>query len=156
MKNYYLILIENFIGIGYLTLFLIGFFADSLNFMNIGGIGMLLFMFIMIKGQPKNLSSFLSMCGIGSLIGYFISQWWLGLFWVSALFCAGQLFGIIALIKNKRQIIEKVEEQKIGNQELFKFAMTGKTTDPDKIAIIEILFFTGLIIGPYLIDNIIR
>ena len=156
MKNYYLILIENFIGIGYLILFLIGYFTDSFNFMNIGGIGMLLFMFIMIKGQPKNLSSFVFICGIGSLMGYFISKWWLGLFWVSALFSAGQLFGIIALIKNKRHIIEKVEEQKIGNQELFKFAMSGKTTDPDKIAIIEILFFIGLIIGPYLIANIIK
>ena len=156
MKNYYLILIENFIGIGYLILFLIGFFTDNLNYINIGGIGMLLFMFIMIKEQPKNLSSFVFMCGIGSLIGYFISKWWLGLFWVSAFFSAGQLFGIFALVKNKRQIIEKVEEQKIGNQELLKFAMTGKTTDPDKIAIIEILFFIGLIIGPYLIDNIIK
>jgi hypothetical protein len=156
MKNYYLILIENFIGIGYLTLYLIGFFTDTLNLLNIGGIGMLLFMFIMIKGQPKNLSSFLFVCGIGSLIGYFISKWWLGLFWVSAPFSAGQLFGIIALIKNKRQLIEQVEEHKIGNQELFKFAMTGKTTDPDKLAIIEILFFIGLIIGPYLITNVIK
>ena len=156
MKNYYLILIENFIGIGYLILFLIGFFTDNLNYINIGGIGMLLFMFIMIKEQPKNLSSFVFMCGIGSLIGYFISKWWLGLFCVCAFFSAGQLFGIFALVKNKRQIIEKVEEQKIGNQELLKFAMTGKTTDPDKIAIIEILFFIGLIIGPYLIDNIIK
>ena len=147
MKNYYLILIENFIGIGYLTLFLIGFFTDNLNFMNIGGIGMLIFMFIMIKGQPKNLSSFLFTCGIGSVIAYFVSKWWLGLFWVSAFFSAGQLFGII---------IDQVEEQKIGTEDLFKYAMTGKTTDPDRISIIEIIFFIGLIIGPYLIANIIK
>lgn len=153
MKNYYLILIENFIGIGYLTLFLIGFFTDNLNFMNIGGIGMLIFMFIMIKGQPKNLSSFLFMCGIGSVIAYFVSKWWLGLFWVSAFFSAGQLFGIIALIKSKKQIIEQVEEQKIGTEDLFKFAMTGKTTDPDRISILEIMFFIGLLIGPYLFAN---
>lgn len=156
MKNYYLILFENFIGIGYLILFLIGFFTDNLNYINIGGIGMLLFMFIMIKEQPKNLSSFVFMCGIGSFIGYFISKYWLGLFWVSAFFSAGQLFGIFALVKNKSQIIEKVEEQKIVNQELLKFAMTGKTADPDKIAIIEILLFIVLIIGPYLINNIIK
>jgi hypothetical protein len=156
MKNYYLILIENFIGIGYLILFLFGFFTANLNFNYIGGMGMLIFMFIMIKGQPKNLSSFLFMCGIGSVVGYFISKWWLGLFWVSAFFSAGQLFGIIALIKNKKQIIDQVEEQRIETEDLFKFTMTGKTADPDKISIIEILFFIGLIIGPYLIANYIN
>jgi hypothetical protein len=153
MKNYYLILIENFIGIGYLILFLLGFFTDNLNFIHIGGIGMLIFMFIMIKGQPKNLSSFLFMCVIGSVAGYFISKWWLGLFWVSAFFSAGQLFGIIALLKNRKQIIDQVEEQKNDTEDLFKFAMTGKTANPDKISIIEILFFIGLLIGPYLFAN---
>jgi len=156
MKNYYLILIENFIGIGYLTLFLIGFFTNTLNLLNIGGIGMILFMLIMIKEMPKNLFSFLFMCGIGSIIGYLISKWWLGLFWVSAIFTAGQLSGIIVLIKYKRQLIEQVEELKIVNHELLKFAMTGKTTDPDKLAIIEVLLFIGLIIGPCLITNVIN
>lgn len=156
MKNYYLILIENFIGIGYLSLFLIGFFTDNLSFINIGGIGMLIFMFIMVKGQPKNLSSFLFMCGIGSVIAYFVSKWWLGLFWISAFFSAGQLFGIITLIKNKKQIIDQVEELKVGTEDLIKFVTTGKATAPDRISIIEILLFIGLIIGPYLIVNIIK
>lgn len=156
MKNYYLILIENFIGIGYLILFLLGFFTDNLNFYHIGGIGMLIFMFIMIKGQPKNLSSFLFMCGIGSVIAYFVSKWWLGLFWVSTFFSAGQLFGIIALIKNKKQIINQVEEQKIGTEDLVKSAITGKTTDTDSISIIEIMFFIALLIGPYLFANNLR
>jgi hypothetical protein len=153
MKNYYLILIENFIGIGYLILFLIGFFTDNLNFYHIGGIGMLIFMFIMIKGQPKNLFSFLFMCGIGCVVAYFVSKWWLGLFWVSAFYTVGQLFGIRALIKNKEQLIEQIDEQKIETEDLLKYAMTGKTADPDKIEIIEILFFIGLIIGPYLLAN---
>lgn len=135
MKNYYFILIENFIGIGYLVLYLLGFFADNLNFYCIGGIGMLIFMFIMIKGQPRNLFSFLFVCGIGCIVAYFFSEWWLGLFWVSALYTVGQLFGIRSLLKNKEQI------------------MTGMKSDPDKIELIEILFFIGLLIGPYLFAN---
>lgn len=141
MKNYYLILIENFIGIGYLILFLLGFFTDNLNFYHIGGIGMLIFMFIMIKGQPKNLFSFLFMCGIGCVVAYFVSKWWLGLFWVSAFYTVGQLFGIRALLKNKEQI---------KNMNLANFAMSGMKSVPDKIGLIEILFFIGLLIGPYL------
>ena len=72
MKNYYLILIEHFIGIGYLILFLLGFFTDNLNFYHIGGVGMLIFMFIMVKGSSKNLTTFLIACGIGALIAYFV------------------------------------------------------------------------------------
>lgn len=144
MKNYYLILIENFIGIGYLILFLLGFFTDNLNFYHIGGIGMLIFMFIMIKGQPKKLFSFLFTCVIGCVVAYFVSNWWLGLFWVSAFYTAGQLFGIIALIKNKEQI---------KNANLANFAMSGMNSDPDKIQIIEILFFAGLLLVPYLLGN---
>ena len=144
MKNYYLILIENFIGIGYLILFLIGFFTDNQSFYHIGGIGMLIFMFIMIKGQPKNLFSFLFMCGIGCVVAYFVSKWWLGLFWVSAFYTAGQLFGISALIKNKEQI---------RNMNLANFAMSGMKSDPDKLGLIEILFFIALLVGPYLFAN---
>lgn len=153
MKNYYLILIENFIGIAYLILFLIGFLGDNLNFMNIGGIGMLIFMFIMIMEQPKNLSSFLFMCSIGAVVAYFVSVWWLGIYWVSAFFSAGQLFGIIALIKNKKQLIDLVESKKIETDDLLKFALTGKTTDPDKISFIEIMFFVALLVSPYLLSN---
>lgn len=144
MKNYYLILIENFIGIGYLILFLIGFFTDNQSFYHIGGIGMLIFMFIMIKGQPKNLFSFFFMCGIGCVVAYFVSKWWLGLFWVSAFYSTGQLFGIIALIKNKEQI---------RNMNLANFAMSGMKSDPDKLGLLEILFFIALLIGPYLLAN---
>lgn len=153
MKSYYLILIENFVGIIYLILFLLGFFTDNLNFYHIGGIGVLIFMFIMIKGQPKNLFSFLIICGIGCLIAYFVSKWWLGIFWVSAFFTVGQLFGIRALLKSKKQLITQIDEQTIETEDLFKYAMTGKTADPDKIEIIEILFFLGLILGPYLLAN---
>lgn len=144
MKNYYFILIENFIGIGYLILFLFGFFTDNLNFYHIGGIGMLIFMFIMIKGQPKNLFSFLLMCGIGCVFAYFVSEWWLGLFWVSAFYTFGQLFGIITLLKNK---------ERIKNMNLVSYAMSGMKSSPDKIELIEILFFIGLLIGPYLFAN---
>jgi two-component system chemotaxis response regulator CheB len=59
MKNYYLILMENFIGIGYLVLFLLGFFTDNLNFYHIGGIGVLIFMFIMIKVLVVDDSAFM-------------------------------------------------------------------------------------------------
>jgi hypothetical protein len=144
MKNYYLILMENFIGIGYLVLFLLGFFTDNLNFYHIGGIGVLIFMFIMIKGQPKNLFSFLFMCGIGCVVAYFMSKWWLGLFWVSAFYTTGQLFGISALLKNKKQI---------KNMNHANFAMSGMKSNPDKIGPVEILFFIGLLIGPYLFAN---
>jgi len=136
MKSYFLILIENFIGIGYLILFLFGFFNDNLNLTIIGGIGMLIFMFIMIREQPKNLTSFLFMCVIGSLVAYFVSKWWLGLFWVSAFFSAGQFFSIIALLKNKKQIIYQAENKM-----------------NEKISFIEILSFTGLLIGPVLLAN---
>lgn len=141
MKNYYLILIENFIGIGYLILFLFGLFTDNLNFYHIGGIGMLIFMFIMIKGQPKNLFSFLLMCGIGCVVAYFVSKWWLGLFWISAFYTVGQSFGIRALFKKKEQI---------KNMNLANYVMSRKKSNPDKIRLIEILFFIGLLIGPYL------
>ena len=101
MKNYYLILIEHFIGIGYLILFFIGSFANYTTLYYTGGIGMFLFILIMVKGQPKNLSSFLFMCLLGSIIAYFISNWWSGLFWMSAIFTVGQIFGMSALIKSK-------------------------------------------------------
>jgi|GEM_PF-967349 len=144
MKNYYLVLIEHFIGIWYLILFLFGFFTDNQSLYHIGGIGMLIFMFIMIKGQPKNLFSFLFVCGIGCVVAYFISKWWLGLFWVSAFYTIGQIFGISALIKNKEQV---------KNMNLANFAMSGMKSDPDKLRLIEILFFIALLVGPYLIAN---
>ncbi|NGX84874.1 hypothetical protein [Aequorivita sp. KMM 9714] len=151
MKNYYLILIENFIGIGYLILFLFGFFTNNLNLYHIGGIGMIIFMLIIIKGQPKNLTSFLIICGIGSIVAYFVSNWWVGLFWASAFFSVGQVFGIIALIRNREFIIKEVENQKIKTKDLVKFAVTGKAPDPDKLSIIEVLLFFSLIIIPYLL-----
>lgn len=144
MKNYYLILIENFIGIGYLILFLFGFFTDNLNFYHIGGIGMLIFIYIMVKGQPKNLFSFLFVCGIGCVFAYFISKWWLGLFWISAFYSVGQLFGVVALIKNREQI---------KTMNLANFALSGMTSDPDKIGLVEILFFIGLLSVPYFFGN---
>lgn len=146
MINYYLILIVNFIGIGYLILFLIGFFSDNLNLFYIGGIGMLIFMFIIIKEQPKNLFSFLFMSGIGCAVAYFVSKWWSGLFLVSAFYTIGQLFGIRTLIKNK---------EKIKNLNLANFAMSGMVSNPDEIKLIEIPFYIVLIIGPYLLANYI-
>lgn len=144
MKNYNLILIEHFVGIGYLILFLVGFFSDNQSFYQIGAIGMLIFMFIMIKGQPKNLSSFLFACAMGCVIAYFVSKWWIGLFWVSAFFTAGQSFGMIELIRNKNQI----QDMNLGD-----FARSGMKSDPDKINLVEIIFFIGLLIGPYLLAN---
>jgi len=144
MKNYYLILIENFIGIGYLILFLIGFFTNNANFYNIGGIGMLIFMFIMIKGSTKNLTTFIFACGIGALIAYFVSKWWIGVFWVSAFFTAGQILSIGAIIKAKDQI---------ENMNLVNYAMSGMDSNSDKIQITEILFFIVLIVGPYFLAN---
>ena len=155
MKNYYFILIENFLGIGYLLLFLFAFFADNPLNIYIGGIGMLVFVFIMIKDESKKLSFFLLICGIGTVIGYFISEWWLGTFWASAFFTAGQIFGIIHLLKNKNQIIDGIENGKIETDDLVKFAMTGKTTDSDKLPQVEILLFIILLIVPYLLSTMV-
>jgi hypothetical protein len=140
MKNYYLTLSENFIGIGYLILFLLGFFKDNMSFYHIGGIGLLIFMFILIKRQPECLFSCLFLWGIGCVVAYFVSNWWLGLFWVSAFYSVGQLFGIRALLKNK---------VKMKNMTLANFARSGMKSNPDKIGLVEVLFFVGLLIGPF-------
>lgn len=144
MKNYYLVLIEHFIGIAYLILFIIGVFTDNQSLYYVGGIGMLIFIFIMIKGQPKNLVSFLFMIGVGCIVAYFISKWWLGLFWISAFFTVGQLFGISALIKNKDQF---------RNLNQVSFENSNMKSNSDKIEFIEILFLIVLLFGPYLVAN---
>jgi len=138
MKSYYLILTENFIGIGYLLLFLIGFFINNLNLYHIGGGGMFIFMLVMIISQSKKLFLFLAICTIGCIVAFFASKWWLGLFWVSSLYSAEQLFGISTLLKNKKKIIEETSK---------------KTTRADNIEISEILFFIALIVVPYLLEK---
>ena len=144
MKSYYLILIENFIGIGYLILFLLGCFSYNTNFYHIGGIGMLLFMFILIKRRPENLFSFLFMWGMGCTVAHFVCNWWSGLFWVSACYTVLQLFGIRALLKNK---------EKIKNRNLISFTRSEIKFTPYKIGLVEMLFFIALLIGPYLFTN---
>lgn len=145
MKNYYLIVAEHFIGLAYLLLFFYGFFTDKELLTNIGGIGTVLFIYIMVKGQAKNLISLIMFSVIFSIIAYFINHWWYGLYWAGAFFSIGQVFGLVALLK--------VDKEQLRNQNLINFGMTGMKSDPDKLGLIEILFFIGLIVGPYLLSN---
>ena len=138
MKNYYLILTKNFLGIGYLLLFLIGFFINDLNLYHIGGGGIFIFMVVMTISQSKKLFLFLFMASIGCIVAFFASKWWLGLFWVSSLYSAEQLFGVSPLLKNKKKLIEGISK---------------KTTIRDNIELSEILFFIALIIAPYVFVN---
>ena len=78
------------------------------------------------------------MASIGCIVAFFASKWWLGLFWVSSLYSAEQLFGVSPLLKNKKKLIEGISK---------------KTTIRDNIELSEILFFIALIIAPYVFVN---
>lgn len=145
MKNYYLVIVLHLIALIYAILFLYGFFKESLNLYLIGGIGLTLFIFIIIKGQLGNLMTFLLACAVGAGIGYAVNNWYEGIFWISFIFTIGQMFGFKALVENRGnvRIMSDVEKNENGN------------TSFDRIGIIEIAFFVALLIAPYYASGVV-
>lgn len=105
MKDYLKIIFIHIIGFVHLWIFLRGFFDKNESYFLFGGTGLFIFIYIMIIGQPRNQNGFLFSLILGSLIGIFISKWYKGFFWVSALFSIGQIPGFIHLIRKSKDAI---------------------------------------------------
>lgn len=105
MKDYFKIILLNTIGFFQLILFFIGFYQNNTHFSFYGGIGMFIFITLMISGQPRNQSGFLFALIIGCIISSFLSRWYNGFFWVSAIFSIGQIPGFVLLLNKRKEMI---------------------------------------------------
>lgn len=139
MKTYLLVTIEHLIGFIYLIAFLMGFFNSDELPMFTGGIGMFLFITIMILDNQSFQKSFLFALFIGSIISAFISNWYYGIFWVSTFFVLGQIPGLIILISKRKQILLESK----NNQVIFESYVAK-----DEITKREITWFIILIFVP--------
>ena len=101
MKNYYLILFENIIGILYMFLFLYGNYVDNEILSLVGGIGTTLFISIITLGQPSKQLTLLFFF----LISLFFTKSWVSIFWVSTFFTFGQIYSMINYVSTREDII---------------------------------------------------
>lgn len=88
-------------------LFVFGEAAESKFFYFIGGIGMVATMLIMIIGDGKKIVSFATAMALGILLGALFFNWYSGLFWITFLFVLGQIFGLIGVLINFRNILSE-------------------------------------------------
>ena len=130
MKNYYLILFENIIGILYMFLFLYGNYVDNEILSLVGGIGTTLFILIITIGQPSKQFMLLFFFSIS----LFFTKSWVSIFWVSTFFTFGQIFSMVNYVSNREDIIP------FGS---------------DNFSRIEIFYFLVLIIVPFFVTKLI-
>jgi hypothetical protein len=130
MKNYYLILFENIIGILYMFLFLYGNYVDNEILSLVGGIGTTLFILIITLGQPSKQFMLLFFFSIS----LFFTKSWVSIFWVSTFFTFGQIFSMVNYVSNREDIIP------FGS---------------DNFSRIEIFYFLVLIIVPFFVTKLI-
>ena len=130
MKNYYLILFENIIGILYMFLFLYGNYVDNEILSLVGGIGTTLFILIITLGQPSKQFMLLFFFSIS----LFFTKSWVSIFWVSTFFTFGQIFSMVNYVSNREDIIP------FGG---------------DNFSRIEIFYFLVLIIVPFFVTKLI-
>lgn len=135
MKDYIKVIIIHIIGFVQLWIFFKGYFNNDESDFIFGGTGLFIFITLMIIDQPRNQNGFLFSLVIGSILGIFISKWFKGFFWVSALFSIGQIPGFIYIISKAKDAIylSKIENP---NQQL---------------SIIDFIPFVCQIIIPYII-----
>jgi len=105
MRSYFLQILENIIGISAGILFIYGFYMENKAILIAAGVGTILFMISQLEGQPRNAGSYFFMLVIGSIVAAFISKWYIGLFWVSAVYAIGQTFGLLKLLANKNELV---------------------------------------------------
>lgn len=131
MKVYYFQVIENLIGISFAILFLFSYFSDNHNLMISCGVGAFVFMTSQLVGQNRNQLSFLMMIVLGAIIGYFVSKWYLGAFWVCSIFSLGQIFGLLRIISSKDSLVQMLKENNM-----------------DKISLKDSIWFISMLVIP--------
>lgn len=111
MKDFLKVIVIHIIGFIHLWTFFNGYLNNNESDFIMGGTGLFIFIYLMIIDQPRNMNGFLFSLVIGSIVAIFISKWYKGFFWVSALYSIGQIPGFIYIISKAREAIylSKVE-----------------------------------------------
>jgi hypothetical protein len=119
LKNYFFLL--NIIGVIYFILFLIGFFTSNSLMYSIGGIGMFLFIRILIIGDQKKIWTLYSAIILFTLLFLlFKVSWYKTFFWITFTFVIGQIIPSLIIIFGGNNLYNSIVE-KAEKYELISF-----------------------------------
>lgn len=138
MKDFFKVILMHIIGFIHLWIFFRGYFNNNESDFILGGTGLFIFIYLMIIDQPRNMNGFLFSLIFGSIVAIFISKWYKGFFWVSALYSIGQIPGFMYIISKAREAI-----------------YLSKVENPNqKLSLFDTIPFVSQIVIPYIVTRL--